>query len=370
MNRTAGGKPLRFFAFLMTGWVAARLASPDLLLTSFIPSNSPVPVAPYPAAPASRLLASAPLSPMPAANAAPLPINWPVADRSLAKSSTASSRSTLPFHQADKASMKVPGEDENGVALDLMNFIRFTVGFANRHYASMDGPITATPLASPLIQTAIISADRWHGSAWLLWRPGATTPADLASVGRLGGSQAGSRLDYDLTPKASSRVAAYGRITAALERPAAPEAAIGLSLQPARAIPVSVAVERRIAIGNGARNAGAVIIAGGFAPRHVAGTLEASGYAQTGMVGFHARDLFVDGKFSLLAPIKRAPLRIGASISGGAQPTVERLDIGPEVQLRLPLPRIAARLGIEWRERIAGQAAPASGIAITLAADF
>ncbi len=98
--------------------------------------------------------------------------------------------------------------------------------------------------------------------------------------------------------------------------------------------------------------------------------MEAEAYAQGGVVGFRARDLFADGKFSLLIPIAKSPLKLGASISGGAQPSVERLDIGPEIQLRLPLPRLATRLSLEWRSRVAGHAAPPSGLAVTLGADF
>ena len=125
-----------------------------------------------------------------------------------------------------------------------------------------------------------------------------------------------------------------------------------------------------IALDTQARDAFALLLVGGFGPRPIAGPIEASLYAQTGMVGLHKRDLFIDGKFSLLAPVKGRPLRVGLSLSGGAQPDVERLDIGPEIQFRLPLPAIAARIGIEWRERVAGQAKPASGLAVTLAADF
>ena len=88
------------------------------------------------------------------------------------------------------------------------------------------------------------------------------------------------------------------------------------------------------------------------------------------MVGLNQRDAFIDGKLSLLAPIDTTRLRIGAALSGGAQPGVERVDIGPEMQIRSPLPNIPARIAVEWRERIAGRAAPSSGLAITLAADF
>ena len=194
---------------------------------------------------------------------------------------------------------------------------------------------------------------------------------DIASVGRLGGSQAGVRIDYDFTPAARSRTIAYVRATAALNRPASPEAAIGVALQPARTVPVSIAAERRIALGSGGRNANAVMVVGGFGPSPVGDSpLLAEAYAQAGMVGLHRRDAFIDGKFSLLSPVGTSPLRIGGALSGGAQPGVARIDIGPEVQFRLPLPQIATRISVEWRERIAGRAAPASGLAVTLAADF
>jgi hypothetical protein len=61
---------------------------------------------------------------------------------------------------------------------------------------------------------------------------------------------------------------------------------------------------------------------------------------------------------------------VGAALSGGAQPGISRLDIGPEIQVRLPLPQGGARLSVEWRERVAGDALPGSGLAITLGADF
>lgn len=182
----------------------------------------------------------------------------------------------------------------------------------------------------------------------------------------MGGSQIGARLDYVLNPATT----AYARASSALESPAAPEAAIGLSLQLFTSLPVNVAVERRIALGAGARDAMAVMAVGGFGPTPVALGMEAQAYAQAGIVGFRHRDAFIDGKLSLLAPVQKTALRVGAAISGGAQPGVERLDIGPEMQVRLPLQPVAARLSIEWRERIAGRAAPASGLALTLGADF
>ncbi|KQN05030.1 hypothetical protein ASE85_06855 [Sphingobium sp. Leaf26] len=214
------------------------------------------------------------------------------------------------------------------------------------------------------------TADRWHAGAWLLWRAGGSVGSKTVTAGQLGGSQAGLRLDYDLAPHAATRMTAYGRATSALHRPAAPEGAVGLAIQPVRSLPISLATERRIALGVGGRNANAVMAVGGFGPTAIAPSLMTEAYVQTGFVGFRQRDAFIDGKFSLTTPLSATPLRLGIALSGGAQPGASRLDIGPELQIRLPLPQNNARLSVEWRQRIAGHARPGSGLAVTLAADF
>lgn len=349
------GRPIRFFALLMVGWVAARL---------FIQPAPPQPFIPIPefaAVVAPSLPVASPTLIQPAiAKTLPVPhLQWAIHRAS-------SSPFTNPALTAAP-----PTQVPDVMPVDLLDFIAFSMAFANRHYATDPDYNRATPSPSPapLLLSTSNRPDRWHGSAWMLWRDNGTSPTD-AAIGRLGASQAGLRVDYDLTPAAPSRTVAYARATSALQRPAAPEAAIGLAIQPVRTIPVSLAVERRIALGQGARNANAVMAVGGFGPTPVGRGLEAEAYAQAGMVGFNRRDAFIDGKVSLLSPVSTSRLRIGAALSGGAQPGVERLDIGPEMQVRLPLPNVPARVAIEWRERVAGRAAPASGLAITLAADF
>jgi hypothetical protein len=353
----ASGRPIRFFGLLMVGWVAARLLSQ---------SGPPLPyiaVPEFAAVVAQRLPVASPTQIHPAlAKSGPLPRVQSTADIA-APASFAPARSTLTTAQPIRATNPIP--------VDLLDFIAFSMAFANRHYATDPDYNRGTPLlsAAPLLLSTPARPDRWQGSTWMLWRENGPSPTDTA-IGRLGASQTGLRIDYDLTPDAQSRTVAYARATSALKRPTAPEAAIGLAIQPVRAIPVSLAVERRIALGQRARNANAVMAVGGFGPTPVGSGLEAEAYAQAGMVGFNRRDAFIDGKLSLLSPVNTTKLRIGAALSGGAQPGVERLDIGPELQVRLPLPSVAARISVEWRERIAGRAAPASGVAITLAADF
>jgi hypothetical protein len=94
-------------------------------------------------------------------------------------------------------------------------------------------------------------------------------------------------------------------------------------------------------------------------------TLDA--YAQAGVVGLRSRDAFFDGSVRLSVPLGR--FELGAGAWAAAQPGVERFDIGPTVSMRLPAIR-NTRLRADWRFRVAGDAAPASGPAVTLATDF
>ncbi|HET6535129.1 MAG TPA: hypothetical protein VFG41_03010, partial [Sphingomicrobium sp.] len=57
----------------------------------------------------------------------------------------------------------------------------------------------------------------------------------------------------------------------------------------------------------------------------------------------------------------------GFGVWGGAQPGLYRVDAGPRISMRV---RKNIRVDFDWRQRLAGNAAPGSGPAITLAADF
>jgi hypothetical protein len=214
-------------------------------------------------------------------------------------------------------------------------------------------------------------SSRWSGAAWMLWRPEGAEVA-LAPAGRLGGAQAGLRVDYALRPASALRPALYGRVSGALGEPVAAEAAMGIALRPA-GLPVALAIERRAALSHGGRNDFALIIAGGLYRRPLTRHLRIDGYGQAGMVGLTRPDAFVDGRLTIETVAGHqgsGEIAIGAGLWGGAQPGLARLDIGPQVTVRLPLGSSHVRLGLEWRQRIAGEARPASGPAISAGLDF
>ena len=181
----------------------------------------------------------------------------------------------------------------------------------------------------------------------------------------LGGSQAivSARLPI------VGRLAASTRLTSALDSggPRQAEVALGVAARPLAGGPVELIAERRVALSRDGRDAWQLRAAGGGAVERRGWRLE--GYAQTGVVGARARDLFADGQAHLSHPVA-GRLRLGAVVAGAAQPGARRLDAGPQLRLDLPAGSTPVSLVADYRLRVAGNAAPASGPSLTLAASF
>jgi hypothetical protein len=165
------------------------------------------------------------------------------------------------------------------------------------------------------------------------------------------------------------------RATAALTGSREAEAAAGFSARPLAGFPVVAAVELRVTHDPGRTELRpAVLVYTELAPFALPLQLRGEAYGQAGYVGGKAATGFVDGQLRLercVASIGKAELRAGAGAWGGAQKGVSRLDVGPTATLAIWLGAAAsARLGVDWRFRVAGNAAPASGPAITLSAGF
>jgi hypothetical protein len=207
---------------------------------------------------------------------------------------------------------------------------------------------------------------RWALSAWSFVRSGSAQP--LAAAGLLGGSQAGARLTYRLNRDPARPLALSVRVSTPLRDAAAAEAALGLDWQPVRRLPVHLLAERRQALGRDGRSAFGLTAFGGVSDAPL-GPLRIDAYAQAGLVGARARDLFGDGSIRLSLPLARG-LRIGAGAWAAAQPGLSRLDLGPQAAFRLPVAGRAVTIAADWRLRVAGNADPGSGPALTVATDF
>jgi len=213
----------------------------------------------------------------------------------------------------------------------------------------------------------------WSLGGWAYLRSGSgRAPRNgIAAASQLGGSQVGARLAYGFGE--SGRLRAYGRVTLALAERRQRELAFGLALAPLAHMPVDVAIEQRVAVGSEGRTALAAMVVGGVGDVPLPARFRLEAYGQAGVVGARRRDGFADAAVVVDREAVRTPgssLHVGALAAGSVQPGAARVDVGPRVTLRLPEVGEGSRVALDWRQRVAGDARPESGLALTLAADF
>ena len=222
--------------------------------------------------------------------------------------------------------------------------------------------------------------DRWSLDAFAFYRAGSGSSA--ISQGRApvyGASQAGANLQYRIAPQSQHDPRAYIRAYRAFVAQPETEAAIGVSAKPAGSVPLRVAAEIRVTDGAfGADIRPATYAVTELAPQTLplSGRLEV--YAGAGYVGGDAATPFVDGQVAVTGEVTQysgltddpVRLSLGAGAWGGAQDDASRLDVGPTLRLDVSVGDIPARLSVDWRERVAGDAEPGSGIAATLSTRF
>jgi hypothetical protein len=237
-----------------------------------------------------------------------------------------------------------------------------------KEIAASSMPARSQATAPMQTQAPSIAArlDRIQLTMWamLRGRQGAfDAPTSLASGGTLGGSQAGARLFYNISPalavvlRSSSDVGRRGG-----------EVAGGIRYRPLRTVPVWLTAERRQALGHygGGRSDFALFAEGGIYDQPGPWGFLIDGYAQAGVVGLRTRDLFADGGFTLTRPVYDR-FSAGLGVWGGVQPGVYRIDAGPRITMRV---RRKIKVHLDWRQRLSGNARPGSGPAVTLAGDF
>ena len=237
------------------------------------------------------------------------------------------------------------------------------------------------PAAAPLPLAAPARANpetrRWSTDGWLLLRrdmaQGLSGPfvAGRPSYGR---SQAGAVVRYSLAPSSPLRPLAYLRASTALAGAREQEVAAGFSVRPLPGVPLRVAAEARVGeTDRGARLRPAAYAVTELPPLELPLGARAEVYLQGGYVGGEFATAFVDGQARIERPLGRlgeTELSAGAGAWGGAQKGAARLDIGPSAALTFRLGEGRGRVAADYRLRVAGEAAPASGPALTLSAGF
>jgi hypothetical protein len=225
----------------------------------------------------------------------------------------------------------------------------------------------------PLALPALVTADRWTVSTWLLQRAGAGG-VTLATNGQLGGSQVGFRAQRALFhPVYGIETRLNVRVSGAVATLPGAEAAIGLSFKKRGRVPLELLVERRVGLNGGGRDDFAIVAVTGMNEAPIAHIASATAYLQAGMVGFAKAEFFADGAMRIerrLASSGPADISLGLGGWGAIQRGASRLDVGPIMSSRFRIGHASMRMSAEWRQRVAGGASPASGPAFTVGMDF
>ena len=239
------------------------------------------------------------------------------------------------------------------------------------------GAASNAPADNMGMQTSTVARtpDRWSADAWLLVREGGRNPR-LSSVNpaSYGSNQAGVVVRYALAPRSALAPKAYARASKALVSGGETEGAAGVSISLARSFPLRIHGEVRVTDRPGATEVrpAAFVVTG--VPRQIIGPgLEAEAYVQAGYVGGDFETGFVDGKATLEAPVistAQGRIAVGGSVWGGAQRDASRLDVGPTAGVLLSTGEATLRASVDYRIRVAGDANPGNGVAVTLAASF
>jgi hypothetical protein len=363
------GQPLLVFGLVCGGWLALRVLlwqSPFALPRQpALSPPAPLPLAPSRAGRPDRAFPGAipgnPPAPIPGVNDAPVsePLPPPWLQRNL---------SAL----APTSVQRLPAREIVGQQLLL------AAAFAHMEIppeaaARRAGPPPDT-LAAGTPSDSAPAIGRWSGDAWLLVRNGSSGPLTLGTPA-YGRSQAGAVLRYRLAPASGHRPAVYARVTRALAGSRETEVAAGLSARPLAGLPVSVAGEMRVREGPAGREVRpAAFAVTELPPANLPRGLRAEGYLQAGYVGGHFATAFIDGQARIDAPVVRlaadTPVRVGGGVWGGAQKHAARLDVGPSAAVDFRLGDTLSRVALDYRVRVAGDAEPKSGPALTISAGF
>ncbi|MGI8944442.1 MAG: hypothetical protein ACR2FJ_09490 [Qipengyuania sp.] len=211
--------------------------------------------------------------------------------------------------------------------------------------------------------------------SWVFLRSGMRGTAGASPLpAAYGRSQAGAVWRFELLPQSRHLPEAFARISRALVDEGESDLALGLSAKPLADLPFRAHAEARIT-----RRAGrteirpAGFVTAGVDRRHLPLDLALRGYAQAGYVGGDFATGFADGSLQIDREVARFGLgqvRAGGGAWGGAQRGSARLDVGPTASLGMRIGESPIRLSVDYRVRVAGDAAPGSGAALTLSTGF
>lgn len=208
--------------------------------------------------------------------------------------------------------------------------------------------------------------------AYGFWRAG-ENDSRQATAGQYGGGQSGLIATIGVLNQSGRPMpfAMLVRAAVAHDNIRDREFALGARWKPSSSLPLTISAERRFrAIG--ADNF-ALYVAGGQSDAPLPAGFKLDAYGQLGILSGQNGGHFFDGQMKAerqILPTSPVPLHLGAGIWTGGQKGVARVDIGPTLRTELPVGESRVRINTDWRFRVAGEASPGNGPALTVSTGF
>ena len=197
----------------------------------------------------------------------------------------------------------------------------------------------------------------------------------LAAGGQYGGSQSGVIATFSFQRASDvekpQMLALLVRTAVAHDNINEREVALGVRWRPIEKVPVSFTAERRFR--HDRKDAFAIYAAGGVSDVRLPLKFRGESFAQAGVVGGEQSGPFFDGfaRVDRKLPVAQGvEIHAGAGAWAGGQRDAARLDIGPSLRTDIRVRETSLRLNLDWRFRVAGNAAPGNGPALTLSTGF
>lgn len=238
----------------------------------------------------------------------------------------------------------------------------------------LNGPAGEMPAAAPVRHDS-----RWSSDQWLLIRAGSGVAAQAPGAVSYGASQAGAIARFRLGRENLHGSYAYLRTSFAINAPGKDkELALGFGIRPLPKLPLRMLVEARLYDSNlgPARVRPVVTVITELPWQNLPAGLRLEAYGQAGYAGGRGGTSFFDAQALVDRSVGNAlggvrNVRVGAGLWAGGQEGAVRLDLGPRVSFPVDLGgEVPGRIALDWRFRVAGNASPPSGPALTLASSF
>ena len=229
--------------------------------------------------------------------------------------------------------------------------------------------------------------DRWMLDMFGFYRQGSSAlsiPQGRSPI--YGASQLSANLQWRAKPSSSHDPRIFLRAYQAQVEGGESEIAAGVSARPLGKVPVRLFGEVRatqspavsdFGVGVQTKFRPAAYAATELAPIKLPMGFALETYGAAGYVAGAPSTYFLDGQavatrelLRLGKPGAGGAVSVGAGVWGGAQRDAKRLDVGPTLRFDVDIGKMPARVSVDYREQVAGDAEPDSGVAATVSTRF